>query len=106
MRPARCRRDRFYKGDIARRWWLFSATPGALRVRRLRGIFAKVEEPAVTSYRGMRSTSTRLAARSGPARSANILEQFDLSMKRNSADYIHTLVEALKLARGSRLLLR
>ena len=33
----------------------------------------------------------------------NILEQFDLkSMKRNSADYLHTVVEALKLAYADR----
>ena len=33
----------------------------------------------------------------------NILEQFDLkSMKHNSADYLHTVVEALKLAYADR----
>jgi gamma-glutamyltranspeptidase/glutathione hydrolase len=41
----------------------------------------------------------------GPAllEALNILEQFDLhAMKHNSADYIHTVVEALKLAYADR----
>ena len=49
-------------------------------------------------------TSTRFGSQ-GPVllQTLNILEQFDLrAMKHNSADYLHTVVESLKLAYADR----
>src|SRR5207244_3937711 len=66
--------------------------------------FAKVEQPATTTDRGD-AVYHHSSGSQGPTRleALNILEQFDLrSMKHNSADYIHTVVEALKLAYADR----
>jgi gamma-glutamyltranspeptidase/glutathione hydrolase len=66
--------------------------------------FARVEEPAVTKYRGYDVYKHSFGSQ-GPVllQTLNILEQFDLrAMKHNSADYLHTVVEALKLAYADR----
>jgi len=66
--------------------------------------FAKVEEPAMTTYRGYDVYKQSFGSQ-GPVllESLNILEQFDLkAMGRNSADYVHTVVEAMKLAYADR----
>ena len=66
--------------------------------------YAKVEAPAMTNYRGYEVYKHSFGSQ-GPVllEALNILEQFDLkSMKHNSADYIHTIVEALKLAYADR----
>ncbi len=66
--------------------------------------FAKVEEPAMTTYRGYEVYKHSFGSQ-GPAllEALNILEQLDIkSMGRNSADYVHTVVEALKLAYADR----
>ena len=58
----------------------------------------------MTTYRGYEVYKQSFGSQ-GPVllEALNILEQFDLkSMKRNSADYIHTIVEALKLAYADR----
>src|SRR5206468_8543467 len=59
---------------------------------------------ATTSYRGYQVYKHSFGSQ-GPVllETLNMLEQFDLkSMKRNSADYIHTVVEALKLGYADR----
>ncbi len=98
-------RDRFYKGDIAREMVAFLKQHQApFEVDDFAAFFAKVEEPAMTSYRGYDVYKHSFGSQ-GPVllETLNILEQFDLkSMKRNSADYVHTLVEALKLAYADR----
>jgi gamma-glutamyltranspeptidase/glutathione hydrolase len=98
-------RDRFYKGDIAREMVAFLKQHQApFELDDFAAFFAKVEEPAVTSYRGYDVYKHSFGSQ-GPVllETLNILEQFDLqAMKRNSADYIHTLVEALKLAYADR----
>src|SRR5438046_6308476 len=66
--------------------------------------FAKIEEPATTNYRGYQVYKHSFGSQ-GPVllETLNILENFDLkSMKRNSADYIHTVTEALKLGYADR----
>ena len=66
--------------------------------------FAKVEEPATTNYRGYQVYKHGFGSQ-GPVmlEALNILENYDLKgMKHNSADYIHTVVEALKLAYADR----
>ncbi len=98
-------RDRFYKGDIAREMVAFLKQHQApFELDDFAAFFAKVEEPAVTSYRGYDVYKHSFGSQ-GPVllETLNILEQFDLkAMKRNSADYVHTVVEALKLAYADR----
>ncbi len=98
-------RNRFYKGDIAREMVAFLKQHQApFELDDFAEFFAKVEEPAMTSYRGYEIYKHSFGSQ-GPVllEALNILEQFDLkSMKRNSADYLHTLVEALKLAYADR----
>ena len=98
-------RNRFYKGDIAREMVAFLKQHQApFELDDFAAFFATVEEPASTSYRGYEIYKHSFGSQ-GPVllEALNILEQFDLkSMKRNSADYLHTLVEALKLAYADR----
>ena len=98
-------RDRFYKGDIAREMVAFLKQHDApWELDDFSDFFARVEEPAVTTYRGYDVYKQAFGSQ-GPVllESLNILEQFDLkSMGRNSADYVHTVVEAMKLAYADR----
>jgi gamma-glutamyltranspeptidase/glutathione hydrolase len=66
--------------------------------------FARIEEPAKTTYRGYTVYKHGFGSQ-GPVllQTLNILEQFDLrSMGYASADYLHTIVEAMKLAYADR----
>src|SRR5215475_4198674 len=98
-------RDRFYKGDIANEMVSFlkrHQTP--FELGDFAEFYAKVEAPSMTTYRGYEVYKQSFGSQ-GPAllEALNILEQFDRkAMKHNSADYIHTVVEALKLAYADR----
>jgi gamma-glutamyltranspeptidase/glutathione hydrolase len=98
-------RDRFYKGDIAAEMVGFLQQHQAPFDRSdFAEFFARVEEPAMTTYRGYEVYKHGFGSQ-GPTllEALNILEQFDLrGMKHNSPDYIHTLIEALKLAYADR----
>jgi len=98
-------RDRFYKGDIAADMIQFLKQHQApFELDDFAEFFARIEEPATTNYRGYQIYKHSFGSQ-GPVllEALNILEQFDLkSMKRNSADYIHTVIEALKLAYADR----
>jgi len=98
-------RDRFYKGDIAREMGTFSEENGGLfRYEDFAGYTAKLEEPVSTNYRGY-TVYKNASSSQGPAElfALNILEGYDLKkMGLNSADYIHTSVEAIKLAMADR----
>jgi gamma-glutamyltranspeptidase/glutathione hydrolase len=98
-------RDRFYKGDIAREMVAFLQQHEApFDLSDFADFFAKVEEPSTTSYRGYDVYKHSFGSQ-GPVllEALNILELFDLkSFKHNSADYIHTVVEALKLGYADR----
>ncbi|MEW6129390.1 MAG: gamma-glutamyltransferase family protein [Acidobacteriota bacterium] len=98
-------RDYFYKGAIAKRISDFSEKQGGLiRAADFAAFHAKVEQPTKTSYRGYEIYKTGFWAQ-GPAmlETLNILEGFDLrAHKHNSPDYIHTLVEAMKLGFADR----
>jgi gamma-glutamyltranspeptidase / glutathione hydrolase len=98
-------RDYFYKGAIAKRISEFSEKNGGLlRAADFAAFRAKLEEPTKTTYRGYEVYKTGFWAQ-GPAmlELLNILEGYDLrATKHNSADYIHTLVEAMKLAFADR----
>lgn len=98
-------RDRFYKGDIAREMVSFLQQRQApFEMADFAEFFARVEEPATTNYRGYQVYKHGFGSQ-GPVllEALNILERFDLhAMGHNSADYIHTVVEALKLAYADR----
>jgi len=107
--------DYFYNGEVARRIVSYIHETEVLDTsgRRNKGLLSlddfalyqiKVEEPVTTDYRGYQ------VYKCGPwtqglvfLQQLNILEAFDLaSMGHNSAKYIHTVVEAAKLAFADR----
>src|SRR5438445_15075 len=98
-------RDRFYKGDIAREMAKFSEENGGLfRYEDFAGYTAKIEAPVSIDYHGYQIYKNPSASQ-GPAElfALRILEGYDLkAMGHNSADYIHTSVEAIKLAFADR----
>lgn len=98
-------RDRFYKGDIAGEMVAFLKRHQApYEMDDFAEFFAKVEDPTTTNYRGYQVYKQSFGSQ-GPVllEALNVLEQFDLkAMKHNSADYIHTVIEALKLAYADR----
>ena len=98
-------RDRFYKGDIAREMVAFLRKHDApFDESDFAEYFARIEEPARTTYRGYTVYKHGFGSQ-GPVllQTLNILEQFDLhAMGYASADYLHTIVEALKLAYADR----
>ena len=98
-------RDRFYKGDIARTMAKFSEEQGGLfRYEDFATYTDKVETPVSVDYRGYRVYKNP-SANQGPTEliALNLLESYDLKkLGHNSPDYIHTSVEAVKLALGDR----
>ena len=98
-------RDRFYKGDVAREMARFSEENGGLfRYEDFADYTAKVEEPVSVDYRGYQVYKNPSASQ-GPAEliALNLLEGYDLkALGHNSADFIHTNVEAIKLAMADR----
>jgi gamma-glutamyltranspeptidase/glutathione hydrolase len=98
-------RDRFYKGDIAAEMVAFLQQHGAPFDRSdFAEFFASVEAPASTTYRGYTVYKQGFGSQ-GPSllQTLNILENFDLAaMGHDSAAYIHTLVEAMKLTYADR----
>ena len=98
-------RDRFYKGDIARDMVAFLRQHGTpFEARDFSEFFARVEEPASVTYRGLTVYKHGFNSQ-GPAllQMLNILEQFDLQkLGHNSADYLHVVTEAMKMAYADR----
>jgi len=97
--------DRFYRGDIAdalEAWYIEKG--GFLRKADLAAHKTPVVDPLKTSYRGY------TVYKAGPLtqgpyllQTLRLLEGFDLKkMGFNSADYIHTVIEAEKLALADR----
>ena len=101
----RAARHAFYRGDIART--IVDCAQGAggiLSLEDLAGFEAEYEDPISTSFHGYdvygQSVWTQGAVL---LQTLNILERFDLrSMGHNSAAYVHTVTEALKLALADR----
>ena len=98
-------RDRFYKGDIAdelEAWYI--ETGALLRKRDLAAHVTHVEEPVSITYRGY------TICKCGPwtqgpylCQTLRLLEGYNLQqMGHLSPDYIHVVVEALKLALADR----
>ena len=98
-------RDRFYKGDLAEEMVSFLQKHGAPFVLEdFSEFFARIEEPTSTTYRGYTIYKQSFNSQ-GPTllMMLNILETFDLTaMGHHSADYLHVLVETMKLAYADR----
>jgi len=98
-------RDRFYKGDIAREMAEFAEKNGGLfRYGDFASYTAKVEEPVSLHYRGY-EVYKNPSSNQGPAElfALSLLKGYDLkAMGHNSAKFIHTCAEAVKLAFADR----
>jgi gamma-glutamyltranspeptidase/glutathione hydrolase len=98
-------RDLFYKGAIAREMVAFLQKHQApFDLSDFAEFTARIEEPAKTTYRGYTVYKHSFSSQ-GPVllQTLNILEGFDLhAMGHDSADYIHTVTEAMKLAYADR----
>lgn len=101
----RAARDRFYRGDIAREIAGWSeAQGGFLAAEDLAAFETKIEEPVHIDYRGVRIFKCGPWSQ-GPVflQQLRLLEGFELrAMGHNSAAYIHTVIEAAKLAFADR----
>lgn len=97
--------DRFYKGDIAKEIVRGTREQGGLFTEEdLANWSVKIEEPLHVNYKGIDVYKLQEWTQ-GPAllQSLNILENFDLkSMGYNSANYIHTVYQAMNLAFADR----
>jgi gamma-glutamyltranspeptidase / glutathione hydrolase len=97
--------DRFYRGDIAdalQAWYIEKG--GFLRKSDLAAHKTPVVDPLTATYRGYTVYKTGPLTQ-GPylLQTLRLLEGFDLKkMGFNSADYIHTVIEAEKLALADR----
>ncbi|HEY6393899.1 MAG TPA: gamma-glutamyltransferase family protein [Candidatus Binataceae bacterium] len=98
-------RDRFYRGDIAREIAAWSdAQSGLLAESDLAKFTTRLEKPVTADYRGV-SVFKCGPWSQGPVflQQLRLLEGFDLhSLGHNSAEYIHCVVEAAKLAFADR----
>ncbi|MHB1035465.1 MAG: gamma-glutamyltransferase family protein [Pirellulales bacterium] len=97
--------DCFYRGPIARQLDAWSrANGGLLRYVDLATHTTRIEDPVSIDYRGY--TIDKCGSRTqGPCllESLRLLEKFDLrSMGHNKPDYIHVVVESLKLGLADR----
>ncbi len=98
-------RDVFYKGDIARTIGAFMLSQGGfLSYQDLAAHYSQWVEPVSTNYRGydvweLPPNGQGIAA----LQILNILELYDIeSMQPDSAEFVHTFVEAKKLAFADR----
>jgi gamma-glutamyltranspeptidase/glutathione hydrolase len=98
-------RDYFYRGDVAHRIDAFSKqNQGLLRYEDMAAFRLEPEEPVSTTFQDVQVFKPGFWSQ-GPSliEALNILEGYDLrAMRWNSAEYLHTLVEALKLAYADR----
>jgi gamma-glutamyltranspeptidase/glutathione hydrolase len=98
-------RDYFYRGEIAKQIDAFSrANEGLLRYDDLAAFKLSPEDAVSTEFQGAKVYKPGFWSQ-GPTmiESLNLLSTYDLTaMRLNSAQYIHTLTEALKLAYADR----
>ena len=98
-------RDLFYKGDIAKRFAAYSEKNGGLiTYSDLASYHAETDQPKTGTYRGYEIHKPGFWTQ-GPVmiEALNILEGFDLkAMGHNSPEYLHTVIEAVKLAFADR----
>jgi gamma-glutamyltranspeptidase/glutathione hydrolase len=98
-------RDYFYRGPIAKRISDFCESAGCLlRAGDFAAYHARVEKPLETTYRDIEVYKVSFWSQSPVfLENLNLLEGIDLkSMGHNSAAYIHTVVEAMKLGYADR----
>jgi gamma-glutamyltranspeptidase / glutathione hydrolase len=97
--------DRFYRGDIAQEFVRGVQEQGGLiTADDLARWRPKIEQPLSTNYRGIEVYKLDVWTQ-GPAllQSLNILENFDVrAMGYNSANYVHTVYQAMNLAFADR----
>jgi gamma-glutamyltranspeptidase/glutathione hydrolase len=97
--------DYFYQGDIARKIGSFSeANGGYIRYDDLRNFRADTDTPRSYTYKGYEVLKPGFWTQ-GPVmlQALAILEGFDLTaMRHNSPEYLHTVIEAVKLAFADR----
>jgi gamma-glutamyltranspeptidase/glutathione hydrolase len=98
-------RDLFYRGAIAKRIAAFSdANGGLLEYQDLANFKAETDQPRAGTYRGYTVYKPGFWTQ-GPVmiEALNILEGYDLrAMGHNSPQYLHTVIEAVKLAFADR----
>ncbi len=98
-------RNYFYRGPMAKRYTdPIEKAGGLMRAGDLAGFRAGIEDPYKISYRGYEIYKGGFWSQ-GPVllQMLNLLEGYDLkAMGHNSADYIHTVTEAMKLAFADR----
>lgn len=98
-------RNHFYKGALAKRLAAWSERNGGLiRDPDLSGFHAETDKPRCGSYRGYEICKPGFWTQ-GPVmiEMLNILEGYDLkAMGHNSPEYLHTAIEAAKLAFADR----
>jgi gamma-glutamyltranspeptidase/glutathione hydrolase len=98
-------RDLFYKGSIAKRIADFNEQNGGLiAYNDLANYHAETDQPVVGTYRGYEINKPGFWTQ-GPVmvEALNILEGFDLkAMGHNSPEYLHTVIETVKLAFADR----
>ncbi len=97
--------EAFYRGSIARKVdEFYRKHEGLLRYEDLAGFEAEEADPIKTSYRGYEVYQSAPNSQGIVMLIAlNILEGFDLKdLGHNSADYVHVVAEALKLAFADR----
>jgi gamma-glutamyltranspeptidase / glutathione hydrolase len=97
--------DHFYKGPLAKRIADFSeANGGYIRLNDLQQFRAETDTPRTITYRGFEVHKPGFWTQ-GPVmlQALAILEGFDLkAMGHNSPEYLHTVIEAVKLAFADR----
>ncbi len=98
-------REYFYRGPLARRISEFCKQAGCLlREEDFGGYHARLEQPLSTQYRGIDVYKVGFWSQSPVMlQNLNLLEGFNLkAMGHNSPDYVHTVVEAMKLGYADR----
>lgn len=98
-------RDEFYKGTVAKKLAAYSeANGGLIRYDDLKAFRAETDKPRTFTYRGYTIVKPGFWTQ-GPVllQALAILEGYDLkSMGHNSPEYLHTVLEAVKLAFADR----
>jgi gamma-glutamyltranspeptidase / glutathione hydrolase len=98
-------RDYFYRGPLARRMADFSESHGGLiAYSDLANFHAEIDQPKTTGYRGYEIVKPGFWTQ-GPVmlEALNMLEGYDLkSMGHNSPEYLHLVIETVKLAFADR----
>ncbi len=104
-RKIRAVHDYFYGGDVAKKIAAFSeANGGYIRYEDLRKFRAEIDTPRSVTYHGYEVFKPGFWTQ-GPVllQALALLEGYDLrSLKHNSPEYLHTVIEAVKLAFADR----